>query len=182
MTRQPDPEPSPAQDIPKVWRDILRPDEQILWQGAPQHAFRFKGQYIGTIIGAGIMLAIVMMNDVLKSDFDYYIFAGFFLVIAAPIGWDMFKLRHSFFTLTDQRAFIGLDLPIFGRRLNNYSVHGRFVPDLKHGRRYSTVLFDRFTKRVKNRTETTYIGFENLPHDEAQKVFALIKDLRNQTQ
>jgi hypothetical protein len=162
------------------WDGILYPGETVLWQGQPDPRLDWSGwrpseAIFGTLIAifAGFWMALAAGAH-----------GGPFMGIAFPllalpflgIGiyraggrvlWDAHVRRHTWYTLTNQRAFIATDL--FRRRdLAAYPMTPKTVLD----REGSHIWFATDFHRTRNGSRRRRIGFTHLP--EPDRVFALM--------
>ena len=94
-------------------------------------------------------------------------------VIWSGLFFPAWRRRHSWYTLTDRRAFIATVGLIKGRKLRDYWLHpGRKIE--LHKTEPPSVIFD--TRVVQKGDSTQYVetGFKHIA--EAEKVHALMKD------
>ncbi|MCG6903874.1 MAG: hypothetical protein LJE68_14465 [Rhodobacter sp.] len=166
----------PARDVPAEWRGILRPGERILWQGGPKQAFYWRRQYNSGLFGAGAVLVILFFF--LGESETWVIWFMLVLAVVSVIGIplrDAVIRHHSFFTLTNRRAFIGTDMPVLGRRLNSYPIGAetelRFERDL-----FSAIYFAHEMKRTEHGEYRVDIGFENI--DDGDRVYDLMLQIQ----
>lgn len=172
--------------IPDEWRDILAHGERILWQGAPDNDIPFR-KATGPEIMAGIVMmvgiAVVILLALPEAN---SIFATAFLVlfglvmtgVTAYVAYGhtilaSYRLRHSFYTLTNQRAYSGWRL--LGRRwLKSMDICSHTIIELDQGNpgsvRFSQVTYDLRYIRYKNRTKK----FEFLNIRDAKAVCQLV--------
>lgn len=162
------------QDLPQAWRGILRGDERILWQGAPQEAFHFKRNYASSFIAAFAMIAVVIYLDLDPIMVIFVMIIGALTVIGAPI-WDAIRRHYSFFTLTEQRAFIGTDMPVLSRSLKSYPIDAGTQVDYRPGP-FDTIYFAHEMHRNEDGEYRVEIGFENLRDGRA--VYDLIQQIK----
>jgi len=164
------------------WDGILDPGEKILWQGRPDPAFCVS---VGNIAMAvfGVFFAsfatfwMVMASQAPGPFWMFgliFFFAGLGIVIGAVVG-PTYRRRHTWYTLTDQRAFVATDLPLLGRKLESFPINARSPLSLQEGRPGS-VHFAEKTKRGKNGPYTVQVGFERI--GEARDVYALLRQIQ----
>ena len=164
------------QDIPKEWLGFLKPDERILWQGAPQEVFYWRHHYWRYLFGSGTGLVFVFLFFGETATPMYWIII--FVLIISGIGppiWDAIKRRYSFYTLTTERAFIGIDMPIKGRSLNSYPIDAKTELSMKKSL-YDAVYFAHRMKETKNGAYRIDIGFESI--EDGDKVYKLMSDIQ----
>ena len=120
------------------WDGILRNTETVLWQGKPDDGVFLEASRRLTffttaamfVIGLFMAIAVLVMSSGQKNGPDW-VFALFFFVFLLFSGglalgqlyWPAYKRRHTFYTLTSQRAILGVDLPFGSRRLQTYDIN-----------------------------------------------------------
>ena len=164
------------QDIPKEWLGFLKPDERILWQGAPQEFFYWRSHYWRYLFGSGTGLVFVFIFFAESPTPIYWLIM--FIMIISGIGppiWDAIKRRYSFYTLTSQRAFIGINLPLKGRSLDSYPINKDTELSLKKSV-YDAVYFAHRMKQTKNGAYRIDIGFESIEDGDA--VYKMMTDIQ----
>lgn len=170
---------------PAGWQSILDDGESIKWQGRPDGKLAFKAAYIFTFLFglafAGFALFWMVMASSAGGGFWMFglihFSVGLGLAILPPF-WSAFVRRHTWYTLTDRRAFIATDKPFVGRKLKSYPITKdtsiEFTPaDL------ATIHFAEEIRRTKNGTRRTAIGFERIA--EGDEVYRLIRDIQRET-
>ena len=96
-------------------------------------------------------------------------------VMIGPIVGPAYMRRQTWYTLTDQRAFIA-DISILGqKRLNFFPIQNDTPVEILSGT-LTTINFASKTRQGKNGTYTVPIGFERLR--DGQTVSALIRDMQ----
>jgi hypothetical protein len=115
--------------IPAGWQGILDAGEDILWQGRPDpkvvwqlhHAFTF----LFGLAFAGFALFWMIMASQAGGAFWMFGLLHFFVGLGLAVGtpfWASWRRRHTWYTLTDRRAFIATDIPFRGRTLKEYPI------------------------------------------------------------
>ena len=94
--------------------------------------------------------------------------------LSSSIG-SMWMRRHTWYALTDRRAFIARDLPVMGRSLKSYPITAETVIDYQQNT-LDSIYFASQTKRTKNGTRDVPIGFEQL--DDGPHVLKLIRQIQ----
>ena len=179
------------------WTDLLGPGEKILWQGRPNASLRL-GDFFSTRLPFGLvftafavfwMMATTAMTRNTSMGFEFFplfgipfVLIGLYQVIGAPI-WDAYERSQSWYTLTDQAAFIATEL-LGRRKLVRIPLDDMNALELEEGVD-GTVWFKRefhlhtSTSRSRNgvprrRTYTsqTRTGFKRIP--DARQVYGLI--------
>jgi len=167
---------------PAGWDGILDPSETILWQGRPDGAISFKPRSLMlSLFGCAFAgFALFWMIMAAQSGGGFWMFGlihfsvGISLAIGGPL-WDTFKRRHSWYTLTDRRAFVASNLPFMGKRLKSYPIETGTIVELSHDA-VPSVYFATQTKRGKNGSYTVPVGFERIA--DAQEVYQLIRGIQ----
>ncbi len=187
-----------ATEAPPGWEGILEPGERILWQGAPDPRPRLTpGNLITALFGlvfAGF--AVFWMLAALGAGAGWGALFGLpHLAIGAGLAWwavwgRVFRLRRSFYTLTDRRAFIATRWPLLGRRLEIWPIEPgapiTYVPP-EDGRPGSVFFATRTVVRshhdpdergpwLRRSIERRPVGFEDIP--DAEKVLGLIRRIQ----
>ncbi len=166
------------------WEGILDEGEDILWQGRPDAAIQLKiGNWATFLFGlafAGFALFWMIMASQAGGGFWMFGLLHFMVGIGLSFGaifWDAYKRRHSWYTLTDHRAFIATDMPIKGRTLKSYPINDDTVLEYQQGQ-LSTIHFSEETRRGnKGRRYTVKIGFEGI--GEGEKVYRLMREIQS---
>ena len=168
---------------PTGWEGILDDGETVLWQGRPNASFVFKARYIFTTLFGLTFAAFALfwMFMARSAGGTIWMFglihfsAGIGLVIA-PAFYSIWKRRHTWYTLTDRRAFIATDKPFSGRKLKSYPIDSDTTLDYTPGH-YSTIYFAHEHRSGKNGTVHTPVGFERI--EDGKAVYELIRDIQS---
>ncbi|WP_281840265.1 aspartate carbamoyltransferase catalytic subunit [Sinisalibacter aestuarii] len=182
-SEQPYPAGVKLRDVPAGWEGILDPGERILWQGRPDQAFHLRlSQIPMTLFGlffAGFALFWMVMaarRGGIFWMFGLIHFTAGLAIIFNATYWGTMKRRHTWYTLTDRRAFIATDLPVKGRSLASYAI----TPETRLTWREEipgTVYFAREDRRGnKGRSYSVDIGFERI--DDSGKVYGLMRKVQ----
>ena len=201
-----------AAQAPEGWEDILSPGETILWQGRPDSGVAWSDllsmrSAYGAAMAAFAVFWMVQASRVtgfmtqsrLGSDqaeplggfsgmFPYFglivLAAGLYTMVGRLV-WDAVKRRRTWYTLTDQAAYIATDL--LGRKLDRHEIRPDQPLELEDGEpgavwfaerlvhhpgRWSSVGGDRryhepFTARHR-------VGFERI--SDARAVWRLLRE------
>lgn len=169
--------------LPPGWNGILDPGEKILWQGRPDDSFFVApGQIIlGTfsLLFAGFALFWMIMAS---QGGGLFWTVG---LIHFSIGlWITFKTfygptlrrRHTWYTLTDKRAFIATDIPFRGKKLKDYPVTPDSRLELEEGRLDTVWLAREKRDKAQNKPSGIDVGFERIP--DGAEVYRLIRDIK----
>ena len=168
-----------------IWQQILNDGEEVLWQGQPAPGLSLRASDLYQIASGMVLLAGAVIFTI--ANFNGGL-PGFFVLAMLVLGaWNVVAgtlagiahRRYSFYTLTNQRAFIGRDMPILGRSLKSWPIRGPDVrlEQISHANGLGTVLFATTAAPwYARRRQGVPVGFENIA--DAPKVFGLISDLR----
>jgi hypothetical protein len=167
---------------PPGWEGVLHEGEEILWQGRPEPGVGLRPKHIFTILFgcafSGFALIWMIMAATAGGYFWMFGLIHFTVgigVILGPIFGPAYMRRKTWYTLTNQRAFIA-DITLFGqKRLKSYTINAETNVETEIGP-LTTINFATVQRRGKNRTYTVPIGFERLL--DGTKVSALILDMQ----
>ncbi|QFT97358.1 hypothetical protein FIU85_08600 [Roseovarius sp. THAF8] len=164
------------------WDGILNPGEKVLWQGRPDPGVTIAPASIVTLIFglffAGFALLWMILAATAGGAFWMFGLIHFSVGLGIAFGgifWEPWKRRHTWYTLTDSRAFIARDLPFLGRSLKSYPITGQTRLELRDGTPGS-VMFDHEMRRHKNGHYRVDIGFERIA--EAGEVMRLMRQVQ----
>ncbi|WP_095588364.1 hypothetical protein [Actibacterium ureilyticum] len=112
------------------WAGILWEGEEILWQGQPDggiyiHPSRWAAFGIGACFSAiGVVLFVIAISG---AEPVIFLFAVLWTGISGYLAfsqsyWPAHKRRHTFYTLTNRRAILGIALPRRRRTLKTYEI------------------------------------------------------------
>ncbi|WP_136636971.1 aspartate carbamoyltransferase catalytic subunit [Pseudooceanicola onchidii] len=165
------------------WDGVLAPGEEILWQGRPDAAFVIGvAQIGGALFGlffAGFAAVWMMMASMAGGYFWSFGLIHFSVGISLAFGaffWGPWRRRHTWYTLTDRRAFIATDMPLAGRRLRSWQIDGDSVLEFKADN-LVTINFAKEYRQTKNGTRAVDIGFERL--EDGHEVYRLMTNVRD---
>ncbi|MEJ6404169.1 aspartate carbamoyltransferase catalytic subunit [Yoonia sp. 2307UL14-13] len=168
-----------------AWDGILDPDEDIIWQGRPDGRLKIGGKSLFMLLFgcafAGFALFWMIMASLAGGFF--WMFGLIHFSVGVGIIWfatygAAYRRRHTWYTLTNKRAFIATSLPLRGRNLASYPISKDTQITFEDGD-LSSVFFASKTRRSKNGTYDVPIGFELLQDGRAvfQHIRAIQKDL-----
>ena len=178
-----EPAPVPVTAMPPPgWEGILDPGETILWQGRPDGAVTLTpGSVVMALFGllfAGFALFWMVMASLAGGYFWMFglihFAVGVGIMVSGPLG-SAFTRRHSYYTLTDRRAFIATDLPLVGRRLRSYPITADTTLDFEDGA-LATLNFATVPRRGRNGVHEVPVGFARIRDGRA--VLALMRDIQ----
>lgn len=135
-----DAQPDRPETPPAGWEGILDTGERILWQGRPDGGVTIGPGEIG-LAAFGLVFsgfALFWMRMASNAGGIFWMFG--LLHFSVGIGLTLHSLfgaawrrRHTWYTLTDRRAFIATDQPFRGRRLKSYPIGPDTVLDFESG-------------------------------------------------
>lgn len=170
---------------PPGWDGILDQDETILWQGRPDTGISLGAQNIVMLVFglffSGFALFWMAMASMAGGYFWMFGLIHFAVGLGIAFGailWGPFRRRHSWYTLTDRRAFVATDLPVQGKRLKSWPIDADTALELVDGP-LQTVNFATEMRRGKNGRYEVAVGFERLRDGKA--VYRLMRDTQART-
>lgn len=168
---------------PSDWRDILDPDEVILWQGRPDstfvwHIFHYICLLLGLFVSCFAVIWMLLMIQ--QGGWTWmlglvFLVMGLFIMFGMPYGGPYISNR-TWYTLTNNRALIATDLPILGRRLRSYPITAETPLVLEERRKTSVFFATRKRRSSEGRSYTTGVGFDRI--DDAPHVFELMREIQ----
>jgi len=168
------------------WDGILDPGEAIAWQGRPDASVRFgPAAAFGMLFGlafagfAAVWMALASSAGGYFWTFGLIHFSvGIALAFGSVLGPPWVR-RHTWYTLTDRRAFIATDLPLRGRKLTAYEIGPETTLSLEEDGALSTVNFAHRWVQTKNGSRRHDIGFERIP--DGRVVLGLMRGMQGGT-
>ena len=164
------------------WEGILDEGEKILWQGRPDARVALKvSSFVGFLFGlgfAGFALFWMIMASQAGGFFWMFGLLHFFVGLGVAFGamfWSAWRRRHTWYPLTDKRAFIATDVPFRGRRLKSYPITDTTVLDYDGGNPAS-IMFNHEMRRSKNGSYRVDVGVERI--GDGQTVYHLMRDIQ----
>ncbi len=171
-----------AQTDRRGWENILDADEHILWQGRPDPTLRFAFAGLGrTMFGAAFAgFALFWMTMAAQGGGFFWMFGliHFFAgigVMGSGMFWPGIQAHHTWYSLSNQRAFIATDFPWSSRRLNSYPITDQSSLSFEEGP-LTSIFFASEDYRRKGRTQTRRIGFERI--SDGRSVYNLMRDIQ----
>ncbi|KMW58183.1 hypothetical protein AIOL_003154 [Candidatus Rhodobacter oscarellae] len=164
------------------WDGILDEGEEILWQGRPDPRVVFRGRHLLTVTFGAFFAGFALVWMLLASSGGGYFWTFGLIhftvglgIMAGPIFWPAWARRHTWYTLTDRRAFIATDIPFQGRKLRSFPIAAKTRIDYQQGPP-DTIHFAEEYRRTKNGSHRVAIGFERI--DKGDEVYRLIRDIQ----
>jgi len=165
------------------WKGILDEDEKILWQGRPDCKFKLSlGQFVGGLFGLTFAgFALFWMISVFMAAGGFFWMFGLlhFIVGAVMAGFSLvgpaYKCRHTWYTLTDRRAFIATDMIFKGKFLNFYPITSETHLTFQDGNPASVYFHNGFRTTKKN-SQNIGIGFERI--QDGATVYRHMRDIQ----
>ncbi|WP_372840901.1 aspartate carbamoyltransferase catalytic subunit [Phaeovulum sp.] len=164
------------------WEGILDKDEAILWQGQPEPGFTFNARDLAAglfgLVFAGF--ALIWMILAAQAGGFFWAFGLLHFSVGVAIGtggpiWRSYRLRRTWYTLTNRRAFIATDTLTSGRALAAYPITPDTVLSLE-GEEPGSVFFASVMRRINKRDRQVPLGFERI--QDARNVLALMRDIQ----
>ncbi|MFN3207829.1 MAG: aspartate carbamoyltransferase catalytic subunit [Roseovarius sp.] len=163
------------------WDGILDPGERVLWQGRPDARVTVGIAAVGSMVFGLIFAGFALVWMILASQAGGFFWMFGLIHFSVGLGlafggilWEPWKRRHTWYTLTDRRAFIAQDLPLRGRTLKSYPITDQTRLELQGDP--GSVMFDHEMRRRKNGHYRVDIGFERIA--EADEVMRLIRQVQ----
>ncbi|MGP6087236.1 aspartate carbamoyltransferase catalytic subunit [Antarctobacter jejuensis] len=167
---------------PPGWEGLLDPGERILWQGRPGAAVRIgTGDIILMVFGiffAGFALFWMVTASQAGGIFWLFGLIHFCVglgIILWPVLGRPYLRRHTWYTLTDRRAFIATDVPLRGRQLKSFPIDADNSLTFED-RQPGSVIFASELRRSKNGSHETRIGFRDI--EDARRVYGLMRRIQ----
>lgn len=175
-------EPLSAPEIDPAWQGILDPGESILWQGQPADRLRleFRNAFEPLFFTFFTGFSIFWMWGASQAGGFFWTFGLLFFFVGsyslvAQHFWKRHVRSRTFYTLTDQRAFIATET--FGRRtLKSYPITRGTTVELSDGAPGSIFFATETVKDAEGGTTITRIGFELV--NDFRSVYALIRQIQ----
>ena len=162
-------------EVPTGWSDYLEPGERILWEGRPDGGVSCRGLDPKRTLFGLFFTAFALfwtLAAAANSNPRDGLLATFFPLFGLLFIWqglrmagatrllDAFRRRHSWYTLTNRRAFIATDM--FGRRdLQTWPIGSDSVLTLDEGPPDSVWFAERPGRRGRPRRPQP-VGFERI--------------------
>lgn len=167
---------------PPGWEGLLDPDETILWQGRPDARLKIGIGHVaaflfGTVFAGFALFWMIMAS---KAGGFFWMFglihfsAGLGIMVGGPII-SVWKRRHSYYTLTDRRAFIATDMPMRGQSLESYPITADTAITFTEGP-LSDLHFATRQVRAKRGHRSVPIGFDSIA--DGRHVLSLIRQVQ----
>lgn len=164
------------------WENLLDAGETIVWQGRPDAAVVFKASHIFTLLfGMAFSgFSVFWMAAASRGGGGFWMLglihftAGIFVGIG-PIFGGPYKRRHTWYTLTNKRAFIATNLPMRGRKLKSYPIIASTAISYEDNT-VPSLYFASRTRRSNNRNREIPIGFERI--EDGPEVMKLIRKIQ----
>lgn len=166
------------------WDGILREGEDILWQGQPDGGVYIDPSRVPTVIIALLMTvaggAIVAATAGQGGDEGVIAvlmcIAGIGLLIGQIWGPTR-KRRHTFYTLTTERAILGVALPGQPRAIESFEIDPNKTYTRQPGA-FGSIVFDHRKSMLKVNRKPQYHAVGFMRFDEADKVLRMVEDVQ----
>lgn len=167
------------------WEGILDTDEAIRWQARPDGAVTWQTVTISKVlfglVFSGFALFWMIMASQAGGMFWMFGLIHFCVGIGigiAPLYWNAYRRRNSWYTLTNKRALIATDMPLQGRKIKSYPITKQTPLELEM-LDLGSIYFATKMRHSKNRSYEVKIGFERIT--DAGHVFSLMRDIQKET-
>lgn len=165
------------------WDGLLDPDERIIWQGAPVPRLKLEWensfQPLFFLFFTGFSVFWMVMASAgggIFWTFGLLIFAVGIYNLVLIHFWKRYVRQHTFYTLTNKRAFIGSALPFKGRTLDSYPMgQDRTISYIDAD--LPGIHFASRIKSTRNGMTAIPIGFENIA--DGREVYGLIRRVQD---
>ncbi|HHB81394.1 MAG TPA: aspartate carbamoyltransferase catalytic subunit [Aliiroseovarius sp.] len=168
----------------KGWHGILDNGERILWQGRPDTGFHASGgelrQAVFGLFFAGF--AVFWMTKAALGPGGFWAFGlihfsvGIWFAANGLFG-STWRRRHTFYSLSNQRAFIASDFQFTGRKLRSYTITPKTRLDYMANGDLETIHFaTERRKGSKGRSYEVKIGFERV--EDGEKAYRLMREVQ----
>jgi len=169
-------------DTPPGWEGILDQGERIVWQGRPDGAVVFRPASIATFLFGLAFAGFAMFWMVMAAQGGGLFWMSGLIHFSVGLGisfgalfWGAFKRRHTWYTLTDRRAFIATNLPLKGKKLKSYPIAEDTVLRLEQSA-IPSVWFGKEHRDTANGSRRVDVGFERIP--DALAVYRQMRDIQ----
>lgn len=166
------------------WENILRPDERILWQGKPDARIKWDFKQMPTAIFGLIFagFALFWMTEAYEAGAFWmfgliHFFAGLGIGLG-PILMAPFLATRTWYSLSNQRAFIATNMPLAGKELYAVEITPTLGLDFD-GDDPGNIRFRDTAKSLTGARQDSTPRFSELP--DAPQVFRLIRDIQRGT-
>ncbi|MBT53981.1 MAG: aspartate carbamoyltransferase catalytic subunit [Mameliella sp.] len=175
--------PDAPSQTPSGWDGILDPGETIRWQGRPDSGIHLRGRDYA-VMAFGLLFggfALVWMALVWSVGGSFWMFGLLhFAVGVAIVLWPLlgrpYLRRHTWYTLTNQRAFIAANVPLRGKTLKSYPISKDSPLTLEAGTLGSVFFAIERQQKSKSGYRDVRIGFEYIA--DAREIFGLFRDIQ----
>lgn len=168
------------------WEGILREGEEILWQGKPDPGFYLHPSRM-TSAGTSVLFlgvsAFMAVSALAQGEPLFFLFLLLFGGFSSFFFYDSVirpnrERRYSFYTLTNQRAIVGLALPRRTPELKKFDLFAGKAFEYIPGR-LGSIVFDRvYTGTKVNKIKQYYaVGFIRFVGSD--EVWQMIQELKN---
>lgn len=164
------------------WAGILDPGEEILWQGPPDPTFRLEYRSASDPIFALVFVgfSVFWMVQASAAGGVFWMFGLIFFAIGLHrlIGKYILKAyerRHTFYTLTNQRAFIARRSWTGKKTLDSYPLTADTTLKFEEGR-FSSIYFSEQYHHTENGSFKTQTGFERI--ENGREVYRKMRDVQ----
>ncbi len=170
----------------------LSPDEVVVWRGEPKSSLRWTRYevMICAIFGVGftlcgIFIFVLETTGQNESQLVWQVVAAIAFTgtgISVVTKYALRRVivpRYTDYLLTDKRAVISSQVPMFGSRVSEYHLPLNTEVTIE-GARLSSVFFAKIDDDSQDDPVWIRVGFEKIGSDDAEHVYEFLKNnLRN---
>ncbi len=174
---------------PDAWDDILLKDEDILWQGAPDDRFFIHKSRWQTVFTSIVFLLAGSFFLIMSA----WTGTETLLFLILPLAFILFPLyllwrhvyrpnhvrKHTFYTLTNKRAILGIALPNKEPSLKFYDLSPYDRYEFEDGPTGS-IIFDREKSSFQINDRYQYFANGFMRIKDPQNVWELVKKTQHQ--
>jgi len=164
------------------WDGILATGERILWQGKPLPRLSFRGgrrmETLMAVVFMGFSLIWMKVASLALGPLWIFGLLFFFFGLYMALGkyfWAAFKRQYTWYTLTNQTAYIANDMPFVSRSLKSYPITSDSMLEYLPGDA-ATIYFGSEIEKTNKSTRKPENGFEYL--EDGEKVYDLLRQIK----
>ncbi len=171
------------QHVDNSWDGVLQDGEVLLWQDQPALSLVLEDiRWLEAGMGVFFMgFSIVWMGMTAQAGGIFWMFGLIFFFIGMRNSLGQFLIdpwlrRQTYFTLTNQRAFVASRKLMGGKVLKSYVIDKNSPLELEQGQTHSIYFATEERRRNKGGRYTAKIGFEHM--SESAEPFQLLEKIR----
>ena len=168
------------------WAGILRPGEEILWQGQPDpgiYVDRSRRKSFRFSVLFAVVTAIIFIPAMSSGEPVVFLFALGFgglsaILVATDTYFPAWRRRYTFYTLTNQRAILGTHMPEREPELKFFEIDPGKDYAFEPGP-LGSIIFDHEHQGTKINDRKQYYTAGFLSFDQAEEVWSLVQQLQH---